>query len=229
MVYPLTYRRPERVSPASSAASISGETKQKSLHDSTHSGSSGMSHGIPEALSFDRIISGGVCPVCQSFLGPSPILVTNPLFQPCTVRDFMNFLKYIEMSAENLQFYLWFRDYSKRFGELPASEKALAPEWSGEKATTEATAGPKTVNAEAAAILSGSDFASDTKVDESEHTNNNPFFTPPRTPTSYERPEGAKSFDSYDASFSTGKVDHTKRASGAFESAGLKWKPCKSC
>jgi hypothetical protein len=63
MVYSLAYRRPEHVSRASSAASISGETKQKSIHDSVHSGSSGMSHGIPEALSFDRIIAGGVCPV----------------------------------------------------------------------------------------------------------------------------------------------------------------------
>jgi hypothetical protein len=161
-------------------------------------------------------------------LGPPPALVTNLSFQPCTVRDFMNFLKYIELSAENLQFYLWFRDYSKRFGELPASEKALSPEWSGEKATAEVNAGPKMINAEAAAILSGSDFASDAKIDESEKTSNNPFFTPPRTPTSYERPEGAKSFDSYDDSFSTSRVDHTKRASSAFESAGLKWKPRKS-
>jgi hypothetical protein len=64
MVYSLAYRRPERVSRPSSAASISGETKQKSIHDSIRSGSSGMSHGIPEALSFDRIIAGGVCPVC---------------------------------------------------------------------------------------------------------------------------------------------------------------------
>jgi hypothetical protein len=63
MVYSLAYRRPERVSRPSSAASISGETKQKSIQDSVHSGSSGMSHGIPEALSFDKIISGGVCPV----------------------------------------------------------------------------------------------------------------------------------------------------------------------
>jgi hypothetical protein len=65
MVYPLNYRRPERVSRPSSVASISGETKQKSIHDSIHSGSSGMSHGIPEALSFDRIIAGGVCPVSK--------------------------------------------------------------------------------------------------------------------------------------------------------------------
>jgi hypothetical protein len=63
MVYSLAYRRPERISRPSSAASISGETKQKSIHDSIKSGSSGMSHGIPEALSFDRIIAGGVCPV----------------------------------------------------------------------------------------------------------------------------------------------------------------------
>jgi hypothetical protein len=69
MVYPLTYRRPGHVSRASSASSISGESKQKSIHDSVRSGSSGMSHGIPEALSFDRIIAGGACPVSRSLAG----------------------------------------------------------------------------------------------------------------------------------------------------------------
>jgi hypothetical protein len=140
----------------------------------------------------------------------------------------MNFLKYIELSAENLQFFLWFRDYSKRFEELPASERALSPEWVDEKSNLEANTAPKTMNAEAAAILAGSDFASDVKIEESEK-GNDPFFTPPRTPTSVEMAEGAKSFDSYDDSFSTGRVDHTKRASGAFETAGLKWKPRKFC
>lgn len=139
----------------------------------------------------------------------------------------MNFLKYIELSAENLQFYLWFRDYSKRFSELPASERALSPEWTGDKSVAETKTGPKTVNADAAAILAGSDFASDAKADESEKGGSNPFFTPPRTPTSIERKEGAKSFDSCDDSLSTGRVDHSKRADGAFESAGLKWKPCE--
>jgi hypothetical protein len=141
----------------------------------------------------------------------------------------MNFLKYIELSAENLQFYLWFRDYSKRFEELPASERVLSPEWVDEKSNTEAKSGPKTINVEAAAILAGSDFASEAKIDESEKGSNNPFFTPPRTPNSVERPEGTKSFDSCDDSFSTGRVDHTKRASGAFETAGFKWKPCEYC
>ncbi len=41
----------------------------------------------------------------------------------------MNFLLYIENSAENLQFYLWFRDYVKRFEQLPENEKKLSPPW----------------------------------------------------------------------------------------------------
>jgi len=61
MVYSLSYRRPSHV-PAS-RDSLSGDEKQKSINDSITSGSSCMSQGIPDALSFDRIVSGGVCPV----------------------------------------------------------------------------------------------------------------------------------------------------------------------
>jgi hypothetical protein len=64
MVYSLNYRRPSYVS--SSRASLNGTEKQKSIDESIVSGSSGMSHGIPDALSFDRIINGGVCPVSFS-------------------------------------------------------------------------------------------------------------------------------------------------------------------
>lgn len=59
MVYSLTYRRPAHV--ASSNASVNGEEKTKSIGGASQS--SGMSYGIPDALSFDRIISGGTCPV----------------------------------------------------------------------------------------------------------------------------------------------------------------------
>lgn len=41
----------------------------------------------------------------------------------------MNYLKYIEHDAENLQFYLWAKSYIAKFDALPASEKALSPEW----------------------------------------------------------------------------------------------------
>jgi hypothetical protein len=41
----------------------------------------------------------------------------------------MAYLTYIEHSAETLQFYLWYLDYTKRFRQLPPSEKSLSPEW----------------------------------------------------------------------------------------------------
>ena len=68
MVYSLAYRRPPHVD--SARASVLGDEKTKSLGetsmDTQVSGSSGgMSFGIPNALSFDRIINGGTCPVSQ--------------------------------------------------------------------------------------------------------------------------------------------------------------------
>jgi hypothetical protein len=45
------------------------------------------------------------------------------------VPEFMNYLIYVEHSAENLQFYLWHQNYVKRFEEAPTSDRALAPEW----------------------------------------------------------------------------------------------------
>lgn len=41
----------------------------------------------------------------------------------------MDYLVYVEFSAENLQFYLWYQNYVKRFEALPESEKALSPPW----------------------------------------------------------------------------------------------------
>lgn len=61
MVYSLLYRRPSHVS--SDRDSLNGSEKQKSINESIQSGSSSSSTGIPDALSFDRIIAGGVCPV----------------------------------------------------------------------------------------------------------------------------------------------------------------------
>lgn len=62
MVYSLTYRRPPHVS--SARASLNGDEKTKSVGGSTvDSQSTCVSHGIPDALSFDRIINGGTCPV----------------------------------------------------------------------------------------------------------------------------------------------------------------------
>lgn len=44
----------------------------------------------------------------------------------------MDYLVYVECNAENLQFYLWLRDYTRRFNELPEHERRLSPEWTDE-------------------------------------------------------------------------------------------------
>lgn len=138
----------------------------------------------------------------------------------------MNYLKYIELSAENLQFFLWFRDYTKRFNDLPESEKALSAPWTDDDAEAENPARAKKLNPETAAVFKGTDFANENNITVTEKSN--PFFTPPRTPNGEAKRDG-ESFDTYDESVTSsgGKVNHTQRASGAFESAGLKWKPCK--
>lgn len=41
----------------------------------------------------------------------------------------MDYLVYIEYNAENLQFYLWYKDYVKRFEALSEKEQALSKPW----------------------------------------------------------------------------------------------------
>ena len=86
MVYSLTYRRPPHVD--SSSASFSGVEKTRSIGGSSlnSQSSSSVSFGIPDALSFDRIIAGGTCPVSSSTaksttnLRPRAFLVANDRF-----------------------------------------------------------------------------------------------------------------------------------------------------
>ncbi|KAI1460082.1 hypothetical protein F4805DRAFT_14770 [Annulohypoxylon moriforme] len=106
----LKYRRPEHVDKEQFTRTKTFFSESEKSNASLKSGYSGSSPSIPDALTFDRIINGGTCP-------------------PCTVRDFMNYLIYIEHAAENLQFFLWYRDYVKRFNKINISEAQLSPEW----------------------------------------------------------------------------------------------------
>jgi len=216
MVYSLAYRRPPHVS--SSRASLNGSEKPASVGESFRSNSTACHIGIPDALSFDRVISGGTCP-------------------PCTTRDFMNYLIYIEHAAENLQFFLWYQDYVKRFSALPASERALSSEWTIEKAeadgntATNNNAAAKTMSPETAAIFKDTEFAVQTTVKEFK-PNTNPFYTPPRTPDG-SRSRGRASdahWDDYASTLkSSQKSDYVHKAAGAFEAADVKYRPCKFC
>ena len=65
MVYSLLYRRPAHVN---SAGTSVYDEKRKSVDEDTlaSEGSSYIPFGIPDALSFDKIIGGGTCPVSKA-------------------------------------------------------------------------------------------------------------------------------------------------------------------
>ena len=151
----------------------------------------------------------------------------------------MNFLLYIENSAENLQFYLWFRDYVKRFEQLPENEKKLSPTCIPEqpkpklapaKATTnlDMTADEKQMaNREVNAAIKGTDFDSKVRLTVVE-TGHNPFNTPPRTPIG-DGESLAPSTVCWNEETSTLKsgagTTHTKKSADAFDTAKT-FQPC---
>lgn len=144
----------------------------------------------------------------------------------------MNYLIYIEHAAENLQFFLWFRDYSKRFSEMPQAQRTLAPEWTAEQAEAEIQVMvKKNISPETAAVFKGTDFAS-TKVTVNEF-GGNPFNTPPRTPLGDTvKDDPAKPQSEYGWSDDVSTLKSSKKSfmnttAGAFEGADLKWQPCE--
>lgn len=140
-----------------------------------------------------------------------------------TIRDFMNYLVYIEHSAENLQFFLWHRDYTRRFQDAQTSDKSLAPEWTQpmedemlakiKKATAEKTrSDPAT-----AEIFRGTDF--EKSGGEQILDSRDPFTTPPRT---------AGSNDDASTSYTHSQATtHRSQAHETFSAAGTN-QPCES-
>ncbi|KAG8527980.1 uncharacterized protein KY384_006896 [Bacidia gigantensis] len=57
------------------------------------------------------------------------MVVSNRALPPCSLADFMSYLSYVSYDTENLQFYLWFQSYTKRFFEAPKGDQALSPPW----------------------------------------------------------------------------------------------------
>lgn len=149
----------------------------------------------------------------------------------------MNYLIYIEHAAENLQFFLWYRDFVKRFFDLPPNERALAPEWSVEQTEAELQSAQalqtakQQISPETAEVFKGTDFAAP-RANIME-VKSNPFNTPPRTPAG-DRESTAPTEAAWSDHGSTlngsvaGSKTHHKQAAGAFEGADLKWQPCKS-
>ncbi|KAK1780498.1 hypothetical protein QBC45DRAFT_431571 [Copromyces sp. CBS 386.78] len=235
----LTYRRPAYVDKDNVRLSDDANAGQNTLSNTPTNDSearlekteqslkrvnSGSIAGIPPALSFDNIIEGGTCP-------------------PCTVRDFMNYLIYVERAAENLQFFLWYRDYVKRFEQAKTWDLALAPEWTpameeeaiqkiqreqAEKARKKPNSKTGDMTVE---IFKGTDFdkgstpvlssprgRSTSDLPEGTRTgSNNPFGTPPDTPRGYHH--NTFSSEYVGSSMAT---TYLTQASDAFTAAGIK-------
>lgn len=102
----------------------------------------------------------------------------------------MNYLVYIEHSAENLQFFLWLRDYTARFQQVPESERALSPEWTQAQddeaaARIQKDASEKMRRAQQADIFRGTDFEKPALQDSVTTMNDDgfsQFSSPPLTP-----------------------------------------------
>jgi hypothetical protein len=137
----------------------------------------------------------------------------------------MNYLKYIERDAENLQFYLWYKDYTTRFANLPDSEKRLSPEWTAEQAQADTAAyraqiASKKISPETAAVMKG--FEQDSENEKSEE--GNPF-NDSRDATIADRDTASVDTRPLSAAHTT-KSAYSQRAESAFDEAGLKWQPC---
>ena len=126
----LFYRRPDFVSPVSPEGPIT------ELDSSTIRNSATSTRGIPERLSFDKILNHETCPVSFSSSNDIPELfsitiIRTPLTnysKPCTTLDFYYYLNHKVHCAETLQFYLWLRDYTHRFN-APGIDTSTQPVW----------------------------------------------------------------------------------------------------
>ncbi|KAF2149532.1 hypothetical protein K461DRAFT_281915 [Myriangium duriaei CBS 260.36] len=134
---------------------------------------------------------------------------------------------YIEHDAENLQFYLWCRDYTERFEKLPASEKALSPEWSSIQTDADVNAvysAHKKLDPSIAAAFQGTDFHKSPRTGAKEH---DPFaddWTSMRSSTE-KRDMSESDTIRTDAPSAVSEATIAAKADEAFGDSGLKWAP----
>ncbi|KZF26969.1 hypothetical protein L228DRAFT_258320 [Xylona heveae TC161] len=142
-------------------------------------------NAIPPELCFERIISNKAMPE-----------------KPCSLEDFMDYLIYIEHDAENLQFYLWLQDYTRRFNATKVAEKVLSPEWKSNELPLPPsnTSDAGAMRPDHSAFLELTDIPRTSKVSIADHQSivSSTIFT-------------VKS--------------HSEQALGAHSQTGLKWEP----
>lgn len=133
----------------------------------------------------------------------------------------MNYLRYVEHSSENLQFYLWYKGYIQRFQNLPASERAIAPEWTLKMSAAVAVKIQKEITMETTppAVMERK-MSHTPSLDQRGHTSIDPFGTPPGTAGNHEGSEYAPSIQP------SSVFTHRSQANEVFAAAGIPL-PCK--
>jgi hypothetical protein len=142
----------------------------------------------------------------------------------------LNYLKYNERAAENLQFFLWYQDYVKRFNDAPESDRTLAPEWTEAHAESERKEYRQQLRARgnqnqvAQDMFKNSDFEDKAIVQESiDSTDATPFEGDQAGPVEDKRENGStdrpQSSVTGMKSFVSG---FSQKAESAFEENGLK-------
>ena len=136
----------------------------------------------------------------------------------------MNYLKYIELSAENLQFYLWLQDYTKRFEQLSEHEKALSPEWKGNVGDIPTTAPDLSSQRELAStsgaeshVEPGNEYSSNSSDSEKEDSS---LTLPTSDQDDVEKTPGAT------LAVDHAHMRHLKNFEEAFDEVGVKLQPC---
>lgn len=136
----------------------------------------------------------------------------------------MNYLKYIELSAENLQFYLWLQDYTKRFEQLSEYKKALSPEWKGNVGDVPTTAPNLSSQRELVStkvVESHFEHGNEYRNDSSVSDKDDPF----RTSLMSDQVDGERS-SGPTLVVSPAHMNHMKNFGEAFDEVGVKLKPC---
>jgi hypothetical protein len=123
----------------------------------------------------------------------------------------MDYLVYIEHSAENLQFYLWYQDYVRRWNALPANQRALSPELQPDQADFPNLTREKGTSREEKMPSAGPKMRSE------EWTANGKSFLF----DDQDENDDAASFVSFERSMTPNGGDISAQV-------GLKWKPCMS-
>jgi hypothetical protein len=145
----------------------------------------------------------------------------------------MNYLKYVEFAAENLQFFLWYSDYQKRFEQLDPISKLLAPEWTAAQIDAEILVAQlkATTGTEVPTIFQGTIFDSEEK-DMSNEPTVNPFATSNGSLASDSISNFRSASNVTSREFNGGDLganparNYAKTAASAFEDAKLDWQPC---